>query len=72
MTTLTQDDIARLSPPERLTLIGALWDSLADAEQPVPPAQLRELARRVDDLERNRPLLVGWEQLKAELAAQVP
>ncbi len=72
MTTLTQDDIARLSPPERLTLIGALWDSLADAEQPVPPAQLRELARRVDDFERNRPLLVGWEQLKAELAAQVP
>lgn len=72
MTMLTQDDIARLSPPERLTLIGALWDSLADAEQPVPPAQLRELARRVDDLERNRPLLVGWEQLKAELAAQVP
>ena len=46
MPILTHDDIARLSPPERLTLIGALWDSLEDVEQPVPSAQLLELARR--------------------------
>ena len=70
MPILTHDDIARLSPPERLTLIGALWDSLEDVEQPVPSAQLLELARRVTGLEQNPPPLVEWEQLKAELAAR--
>jgi hypothetical protein len=35
MSTLTYEEIARLSPPERLALIGDLWDSLSDADLPV-------------------------------------
>lgn len=31
MPTLTRDEIIKLSPPERLALMGDLWDSMADA-----------------------------------------
>jgi putative addiction module component (TIGR02574 family) len=54
MSTLTFEEIARLSPPERLALIGDLWDSLGDAELPVAPAQRVELERRMDSFERDR------------------
>ena len=72
MSTLTFEEIARLSPPERLALIGDLWDSLSDAELPVAPAQRVELERRMDSFERDRAGGVTWEQLKAELAARAP
>jgi putative addiction module component (TIGR02574 family) len=72
MSTLTFEEIARLSPPERLALIGDLWDSLSDAELPVAPAQRVELERRMDSFERDRGGGVTWEQLKAELAARAP
>jgi putative addiction module component (TIGR02574 family) len=39
-------DIARLTPQERLDLIGELWDSLAAEDVPLTPAQEAELARR--------------------------
>jgi putative addiction module component (TIGR02574 family) len=64
---LTQDEITRLSPKERLELIAQLWDSLADDETPVPPAQVAELERRLANLDRDRALAVTWEDLKAEL-----
>jgi putative addiction module component (TIGR02574 family) len=72
MNTLTSEEIARLSPPERLALIGDLWDSLTDAELPVAPAQRVELERRLDSFERDRASSITWEQLKAELAARAP
>lgn len=37
METLARDEISRLSPQERLALIGDLRDSLADTELPLPP-----------------------------------
>jgi putative addiction module component (TIGR02574 family) len=37
MPTITRDEITRLSPKERLTLIGELWDSLDPAAVPVTP-----------------------------------
>ena len=36
---LTAAEIERLSPEEPLRPIEQLWDSLADAEVPLPPAQ---------------------------------
>ncbi len=72
MNTLTFEEIARLSPSERLALIGDLWDSLSDAELPVAPAQRIELERRMDSFERDRASSVTWEQLKAELATRAP
>jgi len=72
MPTLTRDEITKLSPPERLALIGDLWDSITDAELPTPPAQRRELERRIASFEQDRAQAVSWEQLKAELAARTP
>ena len=70
MTTLTRDEITRLSPPERLALIGDLWDSMTDAELPTPPAQLRKLERRLASFDEDRTQAVSWEQLETELAAR--
>jgi len=68
MPTLTHEEITRLSPEERLTLIGELWDSLDPAAVPVPPSQLAELRRRLDSFEQDRSGGMTWEQLCAQLA----
>jgi putative addiction module component (TIGR02574 family) len=72
MTALTRDDITRLSPPERLALIGELWDSLSDADTPLPPAQHRELERRLASFDEERAQGVSWEQLRDDLATRAP
>ncbi len=72
MVTLTLDDIEHLSADERLTLIGRLWDSLADADVPLPAAQRAELENRIASFERERSQGVTWDELKAELARRAP
>jgi putative addiction module component (TIGR02574 family) len=69
---LSRDDIAILSPEERLSLIEQLWDSLDDADIPLTDAQKAELERRLATLEEDRAHAVPWEQLKAELAKRCP
>lgn len=68
MKVLTRDEIQSLSPTERLTLIGDLWDSLDDA--PLSPAQASELERRLLGFEEDLADAVTWDELKAELAAR--
>jgi putative addiction module component (TIGR02574 family) len=68
MPTITHDEITRLSPEERLTLIGELWDSLDPADVPVTPTQRAELRRRLDSFEQDRSDGITWEQLRAQLA----
>ena len=68
MPTITYDEITRLSPEERLTLIGDLWDSLDAADVPVTPTQRAELRRRLDSFEQDRSGGITWEQLRAQLA----
>jgi putative addiction module component (TIGR02574 family) len=70
MTTLTRDEIARLTPPERLALIADLWDSLDDHHVPLTAAQRSELERRLVSFDDDRAHAVAWEDLKAELAAR--
>jgi len=54
------DDITRLSPQERLSLISALWDSLTDADVPLTPAQEAELEHRMARFEADMlPVLLG-------------
>ena len=72
VTILTQDEIIRLSPPERLTLIGDLWDSLGAADVPLSGAQTAELGRRLATFDRDLPHATSWTDLKAELAARKP
>lgn len=72
MSTLTPDQITRLSPSERLTLIGDLWDSMGDADVPLSAAQQRELERRLTSFDVDCAQGVEWERLKADLAARAP
>ena len=65
---LTPDEISRLSPTERLSLIGQLWDSLSDEDIPVTSAQRNELKRRLATLDHAQS--VTWDSLKTELACR--
>jgi putative addiction module component (TIGR02574 family) len=67
MNSLTPDELARLTPPERLALIAQLWDSLESDELPLTAAQKAELDRRLKSLDQDRPEAVTWAALKAEL-----
>jgi putative addiction module component (TIGR02574 family) len=69
---LTQDEITRLSPDERLSLIAQLWDSLEDHHVQVTPAQQAELEHRLATLGVDRGQSITWEALKAELEQRCP
>lgn len=58
-------DIANLTPEERLQLVEELWDSLCDTPEAVPltEAQRAELDRRLDDLEREGPTGIPWDEV---------
>jgi putative addiction module component (TIGR02574 family) len=60
-------DITRLTPRERLDLIGELWDSLAPADVRLTPAQDAELGRRMATFEADSENAVPWEQIEREL-----
>jgi putative addiction module component (TIGR02574 family) len=64
---LKPDEIARLSPDERLALISDLWDSLDDESITLSAEQRDELERRLSTLDQDRARSVSWESLKAEL-----
>ena len=72
MASLNSYELARLSPEERLALIGELWDSLSDADVPLPEAQQAELSRRLSSLDQDLSKAVKWEELRAELARRRP
>jgi putative addiction module component (TIGR02574 family) len=72
MDLLTHDEFVRLTPPERLTLISQLWDSLEDSHLPLTAAQRRELDRRLathDEDRRGRRLGVGGDGLELGTSA---
>jgi len=69
---LTPGEIGRLTPRERLALIGQLWDSLNHDQIPVTAAQQAELERRLVSLDQDRRIGVTWAALKAELAQRCP
>ncbi len=68
----TADDIGRLTPPERLALIGRLWDSLEQDQVPLTAAQEAELEHRLSSLDQDRREGVSWESVKAELERRCP
>jgi putative addiction module component (TIGR02574 family) len=59
-------EIARLSPKERLELIGDLWDSLTPDDVGLTPAQEAELARRMAAFEADAKTAVAWSEIEAE------
>ncbi len=68
MASLSRDEINQLSPTERLSLIGDLWDSLADDQIPLSGAQRDELERRLQGFAEDQDGAVTWAELKAELS----
>jgi putative addiction module component (TIGR02574 family) len=56
-------DIAKLSPEERLELLEKLWDSLSAESIPMTDAQEEELDRRLDELDREGPVGIPWNEV---------
>lgn len=67
---ITHDEISKLTAAERMTLIAELWDSITDADLPLPKAQQDELLHRLESFEEDQKQAVSWEALKAELNAR--
>ena len=56
-------DIAKLSPEERLELLEELWDSLSPESIAMTDAQTKELDRRLDELDREGPVGIPWNEV---------
>jgi putative addiction module component (TIGR02574 family) len=69
---ISEQELARLSPRERLTLIEQLWDSLDDCEVPVTTPQKAEIEERLADFPRDGAGAITWEELKADLRNRAP
>jgi putative addiction module component (TIGR02574 family) len=59
----------RLSLPEKIQLVGDLWDRIADspAQLTMPDWQKEELDRRERDYAANPTPLVSWEEAKRRI-----
>ncbi|HKA44840.1 MAG TPA: addiction module protein [Burkholderiales bacterium] len=65
-------DIAKLSPEERLELLEQLWDSLSENPEAIPltEAQQEELDRRLDDLDREGPVGIPWNEVLTRIRSR--
>ena len=67
--TLQSLGLDKLTPAERLALIGELWESL-DAEPPLTDAQKAGLDSRLAAFEADPKAGSSWEEVKARLKAK--
>jgi len=67
-------DIANLSAEERLRLLEELWESLSATPEAIPltNAQSEELDRRLDELDRDGPLGIPWEEVLRRIRSRTP
>jgi putative addiction module component (TIGR02574 family) len=65
-------DIERLSTDERLELLDQLWDSLGRDPQALPLSdeQQRELDQRLDELEREGPKGLSWDEAVEQIRSK--
>ena len=64
------DALLALSTPEKIALIGVLWDSIDDGEGlPLPDWQVDELKRREAVDEANLEESVSWEEALQRIKA---
>ncbi len=61
------EDALRLTPEERLDLIGALWETLSEEDIPVTSEERALLDARLADLEKNPDDQSPWPEVKARL-----
>ncbi|MFP4298562.1 MAG: addiction module protein [Spirulinaceae cyanobacterium] len=65
----TLEEIKTLSLEDRITLVQAIWDSIA-AEQAYPPlteAQKQELDSRIEAYHQNPDNVLTWDEIKASI-----
>jgi putative addiction module component (TIGR02574 family) len=60
-------DITRLTPQERLDLIGELWDSFSAEDVRLSATQDAELERRLRTFDADAQAAIRWEDIDAEL-----
>ena len=65
--TLLEETITRLTPDEKLALIGKLWSSLDTTNLPILPAVLAELDRRRVEYERDPSSALTLDELLARV-----
>ena len=69
MSSVDIQEILKLSVAERIELVEAIWDSIAEAPEslPVTAAQKRELDRRLAEYEKNPGAGRTWEEIRDSL-----
>jgi putative addiction module component (TIGR02574 family) len=62
-------EAAKLSVSERIELVEAIWDTIAEetVSIPIPEAHKEELDRRLKDLAENPDAGSPWEEVRARL-----
>ena len=60
-------NVKGLTRDEKLQLLEELWDSLDPEDVPLTEAQRRELDHRLDQLEREGPGGIPWDQVLREI-----
>ena len=67
-------DIANLSVEERLRLMDELWESLVAKPDALPltAKQREELDRRLDDLDREGPVGIPWDEVLRRIRRNSP
>lgn len=65
-------DISSLSLEERLKLMEQIWDSLTPKPEAVPltRAQYEELDRRLDELDREGPSGIPWDEVLRQIRSR--
>ncbi|MBD2605523.1 addiction module protein [Scytonema hofmannii FACHB-248] len=66
---LLKVDISLLSVAERIQLAEDLWDSILEQQEEIPltEAQKQELARRLENYQKNPTTGSNWEDVKKRL-----
>ena len=69
MKTIRLSDVLELSVSERLKLVEAIWDSIADAPEALElsDAQRAELDRRLEEYEGNSNAGSPWSEVRARI-----
>lgn len=65
-------DLSKLTADEKIDLIEDLWRSLSSEELVLTPELCAELDRRLERLDRDGPIGIPWEDVRAEMNVGEP
>jgi putative addiction module component (TIGR02574 family) len=68
-----QQQILKLSIPERILMVENIWDSIAAENENIEltAAQKKELDRRLEKLEKGEGKFSTWEEVKARIQSKL-